>query len=135
MVLYSIILNVVFDYRIDIVLEKRFCFEFQREFHNPDDNSIVVYYFTVMGSEDLFEKYSSESDDVIFFVGDMEEYGVHDFCADPATEWTGYYTYEIKKEDELTVINEWRDQIARWGFELGPTHVVDYEEYEKLFKG
>ena len=114
------------------LVEKRFSFEFQRHFHNPDDESIVNYYFTVTAPPELFDKYHSETDDVIFFVEEMEQYGVHDFaCTDQ--EYLGYYSYEIKQSDEPTVIDKWRAQLESWGFVLGDTLCVDYDEYQQMF--
>jgi hypothetical protein len=69
------------------------------------------------------------------FLGEMEGYGVHDFCTSGWAEIVGYHTYEIRLDKRDEVMNKWRDYIVNHGYECGPilTGLKDEDwEYPEL---
>ena len=65
------------------------------------------------------------------FLGDMEGYGVHDFCTTGWAEIVGYGTYEIRLDKRDEVMNKWRDYIIANGYTCGPILTgLKYEDWE-----
>ncbi len=110
-----------------------FHFDFDRSYN--DEAAIpnnMTYYFTVYGEDSLFTSDLTCSDEWLEFVSEMEIYGVHDTGYSPDYELAGYHTYEVTQENELIVVNKWRDYLMSLGFICGDTKTCDDADYESI---
>lgn len=112
---------------------KRFVFNFHHEENRASENgAAVVYFFQLVPKEDDPKFDYQYEDDWYEFLGNMEEYGVHDLATSD-DELIGYHSDEVKPQDQPIVVQKWHDHFASLGLQPGEIQMLGYEEYHARF--
>lgn len=124
------------DYRRNCVKDQgpyRFVFEFHHENHPDGEDALFVYLFPFVTDHEKAYDLGCESDEFLEKTGELEEFGVHDFCTTGKYELVGFGSYEIEPKNWLPVVQKWRDWFIEQGVGCGDIEEMTRAEYERRY--
>lgn len=115
-------------------MTQRFVFEFSK-WIKDDEHLLTRFGFEILESSAEAQawletiKNDGADDEYFEFLGDMEDYGVHDFCTVGEYEAVGFSSYEVESEKYMEVMEKWHKFFADHGLGVGPITQLD-ENYD-----
>lgn len=110
------------------IIKKIFIFSFSG-FDEPGEPEVekrgFIINFKSMEEYEQFENWTIREVEIdghdywLDFIGDMEEYGVHDFGTNGYKEVVGFNSYEIRMKYRNEVMEKWRNFIIKNGYDCG----------------